>query len=79
MIGGLLVSPHVYSFSDDDEEGVPPVSFNVDGGNMYFFDHATNIVYIYSIRGEFRKAYRIDTLGSKLASVRSSEIREFNQ
>jgi len=69
----------VHSFEGETRDKSNYLSFNVDGGNMYFFDHVTRTVYVYTVRGEFRKAYKIDALGSKLSQVSSSQIRQSNK
>lgn len=52
------------------------IDFAVDGANLYFFDADSKMLYIYTTRGEFRKAYEITKLGARLEQLSSAQMRE---
>jgi hypothetical protein len=77
LISGLLINQSpVFGFENKTDKKTDFLDFYVDGGNLYFFEPETNTVYIYSSRGEFRRAYVLEKPGLRMKSLSTSEIRE---
>jgi len=75
-IGTMYWQTSAIAFENAGDEKKPSIDFDVDGGNLYFFDRSNNTVYIYSSRGEFRRAYKLETPGLRMQTISATEIRE---
>ena len=76
FVGNILSCKDLFAQDDNVSKTSSTFTYCVDGGNMYFYDPTEQIIYIYSTRGEFRRAYELETLGMRLKSIHSSEIRK---
>ncbi|MBU1864365.1 MAG: hypothetical protein KKH94_11935 [Candidatus Omnitrophica bacterium] len=76
----LSAVPSLIVCSSADAEEAPALdltglTFSTDSGNMYFYNEKNQTIYIYSSRGEFRRAFQLEKLGGRLKSLTSAEIR----
>jgi hypothetical protein len=74
--GTMLFTPSKLEALEDSETVSSDISFTADKGDLYFFDHKGQRLYVYSSHGEFVEAYQIENLGSKLKSLRRYELRK---
>ena len=74
LLGAVNVNL-VTAYGKEEKSLNGAVDFVVDGGNMYLFDRSDDIIYIYSSRGEFRRAFYIENMGERLQTLRANELR----
>jgi len=71
--GPMMIGRTNNAFAQSDDYA--DLTFLVDGGNMYFYDMYNQTIYIYSSRGEFRQAFKLKQLGTRLTKINSTDVR----
>ncbi len=74
----FIAGSSVFAFQDKDTIDQDSLTFSVDGGNIYFYDSNTKTVYVYSVRGDFRKAFSVNSMGENLKQLSLTDIRLIN-
>ena len=52
------------------------MTFAVDNNNIYFYDTQQGVIYIYSQRGDFRRAYRLNKLGDRMSFMSAGTTKK---